>query len=63
MKPCVMPGASVLDFIDHSRRELLHRKRLRHAGDVSVPSIPKSKAGTCEEESSAFLFAITDAQG
>jgi hypothetical protein len=58
-----MPGASVLDLIDHSRRELLHRKRLRHAAGVSVPVIPKLKAGPYEEESSAFLFAITDAQG
>lgn len=58
-----LPGASSLDFVEHSRRETMHRKQLRLARDVSVPLIPQVQAGMYAERNSAFLFVVDDDQG
>jgi hypothetical protein len=58
-----LPSAFVLDFVEHSRKEILHRQKLRRAGDASVPLIPQVQANSFEERKSAFLFAVDNDQG
>ncbi|QIW97030.1 hypothetical protein AMS68_002548 [Peltaster fructicola] len=59
----VMPGAHVLDFVEHSRYERLHRMRLRAAGQRNVPLIPKLAAQHRDDRKMAFLFGVESDQG
>jgi hypothetical protein len=57
----VLPRAHVLVMVEHSRREIIHRKKLRNDGRVDMPLIPKLQA--FKGGRSAFLFAIDNDQG
>jgi hypothetical protein len=53
-----IPGGSALDLVEHSRREILHRKNLRLSNNVQIPLIPLIRARSNEERKSAFLFVV-----
>lgn len=54
----ILPGQDALAFVDHSRREIAHRKVQRKQGDVSVPLIAKLALSDTDERKAGFLFGI-----